>query len=222
MLLGRIQLFRQIGTVESCLTARIAIIPYYYIPQRKEVPPMDQLAQLQQILIKITGDLRGNPEILDLIRDQASVGDVVVLIGGGTDITEALKSQDPAYEPNFREEGRVLTEPWQKIVAKKVLENNRSYLQKKLRNAQITAKVIIPVMQPTPGVICHVNADKYAAHLSNGFDRVFIITLPKRLRAKKKEFATHLRDYPDKIEIVSIDEIGTKAEAEIKQELVCA
>ena len=221
MLLGRIQLFRQIGTVESCLTARIAIIPYYYMPQRKEVLPMDQLAQ-PQILIKITGDLRGNQEILNLIREQASAGDVVVLIGGGTDITAVLKSQDPEYEPDFRQEGRVLTEQWQKIVAKKVLENNRSYLQKALRDAQITAKVIIPVMQPTPGVICHVNADKYAAHLSNGFDRVFIITLPKRLRAKKKEFATHLRDYPDKIEIVSIDEIGTKAEAEIKQELVCA
>lgn len=183
---------------------------------------MDQLAQLQKILIKITGDLRNNQEILNFIGKQTSVGDVVVLIGGGTDITAALKAQDSEYKPDFRQEGRVLKEQWQKIVAKKVLEINRSYLQRKLRNAQITAKVIIPVMEPAPGVICHVNADKYAAHLSNGFDRVFIITLPKRLRAKKKEFAAHLRDYPDKIEIVSIDEIGTKAEAETEKQPVCA
>jgi len=162
-----------------------------------------------KVLIKASGDLLGYKELLDLIREKMREGmEVVVLVGGGTDITAALRKVNPTYEPIFTPIGRRLDSPKQERVRRQELQNNRQRMLRLLDEAGIEATVEIPYVQVGRQEV-PVNADMLAALSVHSFDRVVICTLPERIEKKTKELETILDGFLDKVEIVALQTTPT-------------
>jgi len=150
------------------------------------------------VLIKVSGDLREAPELAEFVRDKMSEGRVVVVTGGGTDITKAIKAEFPDYVPDFRIFGRYLTDPRQEAIRRRVLEENQQQLIQAFRDFGIKAGskferdvevvVTIPYIDLGP-FQSPVTGEWYvfgrAYHWR--YKSVYILTLPERVEKKKKE-----------------------------------
>lgn len=140
----------------------------------------------KNILIKGSGDVVDKEEFLSFVRERAQNNYVVVICGGGTQVSDALKRA--GYEIHYNEHGRV-TQSWEeRKIARDVLELEEKGLQDKLIGTG--AHVIAPVLK-AGSVLCHINADNLVKAYYLGFEEIYVFTLNDRLAAKQKVFAQH-------------------------------
>lgn len=151
---------------------------------------------MKNCLIKISGDLTTPPnELVEFIRGLAKEFFVVVCLGGGTQISEAFENK--GFDIKFGPLGRETNSLEQRQLARDVLEINQAKFQDALQESGVHAAVVIPVIE-VGTVLCHVNGDQYVLASYHGFDSIFIVTLPERVKSKKEDFLK----YP-KIQVVS-------------------
>lgn len=145
-------------------------------------------------LIKISGDLLNKKEVIDKIREISGEYFTVIIIGGGTQISEAF--QQKGLPIKFGPLGRESDSLEEKQLARDVLEKNQMEVQDFLAKEGITATVIIPFMD-VASVLCPINGDIFVLTAYLGFDNLYVFTLQEREEKKRKE----LEKYP-KIEVI--------------------
>jgi len=148
----------------------------------------------ESALIKVSGDLLGNKEAIEKIREISQKCFTVVLVGGGAQINEAFEKR--GFPVRFDKMGREIGSLEGKQVARDVLEINQADIQDLLDQEKIAARVVIPVLD-IASVLCHVNGDVFVITAYLGFDRLYIFTLAEREEEKRMKF----QSYP-KVEIV--------------------
>jgi len=155
----------------------------------------------QNILVKLSGDAIDLTDAqITWMRGMASKNYVVIVVGGGTQINEAFnKAGHPVKD--FGILGRDDLTFEQRQLARDVLEKNQAELQDRLIGIDLPLTVEIPVIQ-VGSVLCHVNGDQYVLSAYNGFDKIYVVTLPGARHDIKVE---KFEKYP-KIEIKSFQE----------------
>lgn len=133
--------------------------------------------RVKNILIKVSGDLVDNKKTFAFIKKKAEKNFVVVLIGGGSEISKTLAEE--GVKSFFTETGRVITTFKGRQIARDILEQHQKKLQDRINEAGITAVVEVPVIN-LGSVLCHINADRLASDSSINFDKTCIITLKGR------------------------------------------
>ncbi|MFZ2192954.1 MAG: hypothetical protein WAV31_01810 [Candidatus Moraniibacteriota bacterium] len=141
---------------------------------------------MKNILIKASGDVLNNEKFIEFVKDKAKENNVVVICGGGTQISSALVKA--GYEIKYCEYGRVTKDKEEKEIVKNVLKKEKNNLQKKLENKNI--KLVIPVLM-AGNVECFINADNLVKAYYLGFDQIYIFTLNDRIKNKKEAFASY-------------------------------
>lgn len=119
--------------------------------------------RVKNILIKVSGDLVDNKKTFAFIKKKAEKNFVVILIGGGTEISKALAEE--GIKSFFTEIGRVITTFKGRQIARDILEQHQKKLQDRINEAGITAVVEVPVIN-LGSVLCHINGDKLASFCS--------------------------------------------------------
>jgi hypothetical protein len=145
-------------------------------------------------LIKISGDLVNNDETIEKIREISQEYFTAVLIGGGTQISEAFKQK--GFPIKFGPLGRETETIEERQLTRDVLEKNQAEIQDFLAEKKIMATVIVPIRE-IASVLCPVNGDVFVLEAYIGYDKIFIFTLKERAEKKRDEF----EKYP-KIEII--------------------
>lgn len=152
----------------------------------------------ENILIKISGDLIENEEVLKFVKDCSLTGYVVVIPGAGKQINKVfreanlkIKFGDAGRETNFK--GRQ--------ISRDILEENQRLLQNKFIKEGINANIEIPIIY-IGGVLCSVNGDDFIINAYNSFDKIYVITILERVKEKEKKFVKFL-----KIKIMGIKEV---------------
>lgn len=151
----------------------------------------------KNMFIKVSGDLCHEKNFIDLLIEYTKEYFVVVCVGGGTQINEAMEKHG-LEGAQFGPLGRELYTFQQKQEARDVLELNQVTLQDQLNELNIPATVIIPVLD-VGSVLCHVNGDVMCKAVYNGFDKIVIVTILNRVRMKSVGF----EDLP-KVEVIGI------------------
>ena len=138
------------------------------------------------VLVKVSGDLLSEERFYDWLPSVAGVLDKLFIVcGGGTKITEVLKKNRISF--TFGPLGRIIKSRIGRRLALKVLQEQKAFVEEKLREKGIVADVDIPV-KIIGGKICHINGDNYAIDISINFDKVFIVTS----KGKEKTFPEDL------------------------------
>jgi hypothetical protein len=156
--------------------------------------------------VKMSGSLLDNEEVVGWLRKLAKKYSVTICIGGGAQINEAFKRM--GFKIKFGPLGRITDSAEERRLARIILEKNRIAVQDLLKKKRISARVIVP-LDDIAGVLCPVNGDVKLLSAYNGYDRLYLLTLKKRV-AKKKSwlkqvahvFSTIEKGELDKIEIV--------------------
>ncbi len=130
------------------------------------------------VLIKISGDLINKDGTYRFIREHSMNAFVVVLVGGGSDITDFLR-ENGSNSRFVDGTGRFIEDFEARQEARNILERNQHYVQDKLVEMGINAVVEIPVRY-VGGVLCHENGDNMATAISINFSRTYVLTLPER------------------------------------------
>ena len=138
-------------------------------------------------LVKVSGDLLDNLELVDWIKVLTKEYAVTVLTGGGKQINNHFK-QCRGHVVTIGPLGRETNTLRDQQAARDILEENRIIFQDYFDRTGLTVRTVIPVLFVN-GIICHVNGDLYALFAYNGFKKVFITTLPERVKGKEKYFA---------------------------------
>lgn len=133
----------------------------------------------KNILVKISGDLVNNRKALKFIQELTKKYYVVVIVGGGTQISKRLKKA--GYETKFKNGIRIHPDLRSRKIARDVLEEIEAKVQDKL----IGALVITPYLY-IGRVLCHINGDELFDILAPSFDKAFCLTLKNR-----KKFFRH-------------------------------
>ena len=149
---------------------------------------------MKNILVKGSGDTLENPKFIKFIKDKAKKNKLVVICGGGTQISEALAKA--GYKINYNHLGRVAETKEEKNIIKKVLQKEKIKIEKRLNSKNI--ETIIPVLK-AGSVECHINADNLTKAYYLGFDYIFVFTLANRSKDKKRIF----KDFP-RVKIIGI------------------
>jgi hypothetical protein len=149
----------------------------------------------KNVLIKVSGDLSEHQKSLEFVKKKGKLNYVVVILGGGTVISQEMKFRKIGYkfgplgrETNF--EGRQ--------VSRDVLERIQERIQSLFIQEKIHAVVEIPVIA-IGGVLCSINGDDYLKLGYNTFDELYCITTMERAEDKNKLF----KQYP-KIRIIGM------------------
>lgn len=145
-------------------------------------------------LIKISGDLLFKVEVIEKIREISREFFTVIIVGGGTQISEAF--QQKGFPIKFGPLGRETNSLEERQLARDILEKNQMEIQDFLAEEEIVATVIIPFID-VASVLCPINGDIFVLMAYLGFDNLFIFTLKERREQKQKEF----EKYP-KIKII--------------------
>ena len=152
--------------------------------------------RVENVLIKISGDLLKNEQALQFVKEKGERNYVVILCGGGTEITKQLKKTGIKFE--FGHSGRITNFEGRQI-ARDILERQQAELQDLFIQENIDAAVEIPVVSVS-GILCHINGDNYLKSIGyNTFDKLYCITTKERKNKKKKDFSK----YP-KIKVIGI------------------
>ena len=152
--------------------------------------------RVNNLLIKVSGDLLEDKQTLRFIKEKGERNYVVVLCGGGTEITKQLETAGIEFE--FGPSGRITNFEGRQI-ARGILERQQAELQDLFIRKKIDAAIEIPVIS-IGGVLCHVNGDAYLRNIGyNTFDELYCITTQERKEKKEKNF----NEYP-KIKVVGI------------------
>lgn len=134
----------------------------------------------RRTLVKITGDALSHVATYEWLKDCSKESKrLVIIVGGGTAISEALEKEDISYQ--FTEFGRIIDEERGRIIAAKILEKQKENVMEKLQEEGIEAEVIVPVIDLPLGPL-HVNGDKWMEALHINFDDVFVLTLNGRVK----------------------------------------
>ena len=150
----------------------------------------------QNAFVKVSGDLYKSERLIKWLEQLCKKYFVVVCVGGGTQINEALEGVGVKQGPHGPL-GRELKTFAERQLARNVLELNQGKLQDILAAKKIPAVVEIPVYN-IGGVLCHINGDLAIQMAYLGFDALFAVTKAHRVEKKKEQFA-HL----PKIEIIA-------------------
>ncbi len=155
----------------------------------------DNNQKVKNILVKVSGDVIKNNYFTEFVTDLATQYFVVVVVGGGTEISERLSKA--GYEIIFDDiHGRV-TESWEeRKIARDVLEKKAKALQDFFVGKGV---FVVPSVINIAGVTCHINGDNYIKSAYLGFDKLYVFTLKDRVEQKKQIF----KGYP-KVEIISV------------------
>lgn len=156
------------------------------------------MEKVKNILMKISGDLAESKKALDLIKKYSEENYVVVTPGGGSQINKAFEKA--GLEIKFGAAGRETSFKGRQI-SRDILEENQRLLQNKFIEEGINANIEIPIVY-IGGVLCPVNGDDFVITAYNGFDKIYIITTPERVKEKEKKFA----EFP-KIKVIGIKEV---------------
>lgn len=154
----------------------------------------------QTMFVKASGDVCTSRAFLNFIRKEAGSYFIVIVVGGGTQISERLN--EAGYTENhgwrFGALGRELTDFKARQIARDVLEENQAKLQDILAREVITATVTIPVLD-IGSVLCHVNGDQMLLTTYLGYDRLVVVTTPERVLTKEEQF----KQFP-KIKVIGL------------------
>ncbi len=140
-------------------------------------------------LIKISGDLTKNEEVIQWLRKVNSVHlGIVIIVGGRTRINERLKQYD--LESTFENGVRIHKSKRSRSHAWDVLTDIRDELRKALGSRNIVIEIPCKIIADT---ICHFDGDDYLRMLAPAFDDVYCLTVKGRIkkfpeRIKIKEF----------------------------------
>ena len=133
------------------------------------------------ILVKVSGDLVDNEEFYNWLSFlDSSLNNLFILCGGGTKITNVLKEHSISFK--FGPRGREIESLEGKKLAKQVLEEQKLYVERKLKERRIKAIVFIPVIE-VGGWIFHINGDELALALYPNFDKIFIVTIKTKAKS---------------------------------------
>ena len=151
--------------------------------------------KVKNILVKASGDAIENDYFKKFVTNLAKKSFVIVVVGGGTEISEKLSKA--GYEIIFDDTHGRITESWEeRKIAREVLEKNAKILQDFFVGKGI---FVVPSVIDIAGVTCHINGDNYIKSAYLGFDKLYIFTLKDRVKKKEQIF----KDYP-KVEIISV------------------
>ncbi len=151
--------------------------------------------KVKNILVKVSGDIIKNSRFAKFVIDLAKKYFVVVVVGGGTEISERLSRA--GYKIVFDDIHGRITESWEeRKIAREVLEENTKVLQDFFVGKGV---FVVPAIIDITGVTCHINGDNYIKSAYLGFDKLYVFTLKNRVVKKKQIF----KDY-SKVEIISV------------------
>lgn len=145
--------------------------------------------------VKISGDLSSHEEVVKWLRKITKKYFTTICVGGGTQINEAFAKNGFKFEKHGPL-GRETKNFKQRQLARDVLEKNQAQLQDLLAAKNISAAVVIPVLD-IGTVICHINGDIFTLAAYHGYDKLYVVTMKSRIKEKQKS----LVPYP-KIEVV--------------------
>jgi hypothetical protein len=141
------------------------------------------------IFVKISGDLVDNEQVIRWIRKYSKNRKLVICVGGGTQINNALAE---AGIP-FRKHGPLGREHQsgkEKIIAEKILAENVKKMQAICKKQKINCKIIAPIIE-IGGRRCHINGDQIILAAYLGYDKLFVLTTADRVEKKESEFAPY-------------------------------
>ncbi len=151
----------------------------------------------QSAFVKVSGDVCTSPVFLEFVRSISHNYEVVVCVGGGTQINQAFLEAGLLVE-KYGPLGRETKSLRERQLARDVLEENKIAVQDALESLKISATVVIPVLD-IGSVLCHVNGDQMIRTVYLGFDKLYVVTTGDRVSQKRKEFASL-----PKVEVVSL------------------
>ncbi|MEK7471113.1 MAG: hypothetical protein AAB623_00485 [Patescibacteria group bacterium] len=140
---------------------------------------------MKNILVKGSGDITDSQKFFDFVVKKAKDNYVVVICGGGTKISAALEKA--GYVVKYDELNRRVTKTWEeRMIMRDVLEHEEKKLQDKFVGKGVV--VVSPILY-AGSVLCPINGDDLLKAFELGFDEVYVVTLKKRAKAKKEQFA---------------------------------
>lgn len=150
---------------------------------------------MKNILIKASGDVVESRKFFDLVVEKARENYVVVICGGGTKISRALKKA--GYAIRFDASGRRITETWEeRMIMRDVLEHKEKQLQDWFVGKGVV--VVSPILY-AGSVLCPINGDDLVKAYELGFDEIYVLTIAERVEKKKIAFS----DFP-KVTIIGL------------------
>lgn len=127
-----------------------------------------------------------NKKLINFIKNKAKKNSVVVICGGGTQISEALLRA--GYKIKYDEHGRIAKTIKEKDIIRKVLEKHKGELEKIINSKN--AKIAIPILK-VEGVDCHINGDNLVKACYLGFDNIYVFTIKDRIKGKQEIFKNY-------------------------------
>lgn len=149
---------------------------------------------MKKILIKASGDTLNDSKFIKFVKKKAESNKIVVICGGGTQISEALVKA--GFKIKYNHLGRVIGTRKEKKIIKNVLEREKNNLQKLINNKKV--EIVTPVLK-AGSIECHINADNLVKAYYLGFDNAYVFTLKDRITGKQEIF----KNYP-KVKILGI------------------
>lgn len=144
----------------------------------KEVPAEVPLSR--KTLVKVSGDAYRFYSFYSECEKLAEECDELdILVGGGTQISEAFNAAGIEY--SFGDESRETESERAPVIATKVLKGNKSYVENRLEESCIRARVLIPVLSFELGDF-HINGDTFVKNTYAQYGRVIIFTLDGRVK----------------------------------------
>ncbi len=136
-------------------------------------------------LVKVSGDMF-NDDVLMWIKDLSQEYFVVVCVGGGTQINKVFQETGLPVGKHCPL-GRETHSFKERQLARDVLEMNQTEIQDRLAAMGVHVSVVIPVVD-IGTILCHVNGDNFVLFAYLGFDILYIVTTPQRVREKEEFF----------------------------------
>jgi hypothetical protein len=150
---------------------------------------------MKDVLVKGSGDLTDTQEFFNFVADKTLQNRVVVICGGGTKISAALK--EAGFAIKFDDLGRRVTAtPHEKIIMRDVLASETKNLQKKFHRWNV---IVVPPILYLGSILCPINGDDMVKAHELGFDEIYVLTKKERIEKKQLIF----KDFP-KVQIISI------------------
>lgn len=156
-----------------------------------------------KILVKASGDLTNSQELVDFVTEKSVDNFVVIICGGGTKISAALK--EAGYEIEYDNLGRRVTKTeGEKSIAANVLRYEAISLKNKILGQDNYCQgahglEVIPSYLSLYGITCPINGDDLLKAYYLGFDESYVFTKKDRIEKKSIIF----KDFP-KVRIVGI------------------
>lgn len=144
-----------------------------------------------EILVKISGDLIGNPAVIAFLKklqaDTLKELNFTALVGGGSEINRRLDEAGIFYA--FKDGVRHHYDDGSRRVAREVLERNAERVEESFDFRH----VLVPYHY-VGTKLCHFNGDDYLRMLAPSFNNAYCLTV----KGRKK-------DFPEAIKVVEFD-----------------